>query len=49
LVGQEWSVRPKIGASDDPLPSQLMTMWALLYGLSHLARYQPAEWSQRSI
>jgi YaaC-like Protein len=45
LMGERsWSVRPRIGTGDGPPPSQLTTMWALLYGLSHLARYQPAVW-----
>lgn len=45
FAGQRsWAVRPRIGTGDGPPPSQLMTMWALLYGLSHLARYQPATW-----
>lgn len=43
-LGQSWAVRPRIGTGDDSPPSTLMTTWALLYGLSHLARYHPAEW-----
>ena len=35
---------PGVGANADVL-SPLMTWWALLYGLSHLARYEPAAWS----
>ena len=31
-------------ATGDP-PSELMTWWALLYGLSILARYHPREWT----
>jgi hypothetical protein len=36
---------PGVGANADVL-SPLMTWWALLYGLSHLARYEPAAWSK---
>ena len=41
-VGPRWW-RPLI-ATGDP-PSELMTWWALLYGLSILARYHPREWT----
>lgn len=34
--------RPRL--PDGPMPSPLMTWWALLYGFSILARYHPAEW-----
>jgi hypothetical protein len=35
---------PGVGTNLDVL-SPLMTWWALLYGLSHLARYEPAAWT----
>lgn len=37
-------LRPTIGDRHE-LPSPLMTWWALLYGLSMLARYYPADWT----
>lgn len=37
-------VRPRIGSGDGEPPSQLMTLWALLYAFSQLARYHPALW-----
>lgn len=35
---------PEIGGG--PSPSPLMLWWALLYGLSNLARYYPAAWAE---
>jgi hypothetical protein len=35
---------PGLGQNDDVL-SPLMVWWAVLYSLSHLARYQPASWT----
>ncbi len=40
--GQHW-LRPVLNESNDFL-SPLMTWWALLFGLSSLARYHPAPW-----
>jgi YaaC-like Protein len=40
---ERW-IRPKLGSKDSVPPSALMTWWALLYGLSILARYEPDEW-----
>jgi hypothetical protein len=37
-------VRPRVGSGDGEPPSQLMTLWALLYAFSQLARYHPALW-----
>jgi hypothetical protein len=39
----EWFLIPRLGDSG-ARPSRLLIWWALLYGLSSLARYQPAEW-----
>jgi hypothetical protein len=36
---------PAVGGNDRPM-HPLMTWWAVLYTLSMLARYQPAEWSE---
>jgi hypothetical protein len=36
---------PGLGSNNDAL-APLMVWWALLYALSHLARYQPATWSK---
>ncbi len=36
---------PGLGTNDDVL-APLMVWWALLYGLSHIARYQPAAWTR---
>jgi hypothetical protein len=36
---------PGLGANDDVL-APLMVWWALLYALSHVARYQPAAWTR---
>ena len=38
-----WWLRPSLNAAGDYL-LPLMTWWALLYGLSMLARYRPADW-----
>jgi hypothetical protein len=38
------AVRPRIGSGTDGPPSQLLTLWALLFGLSQLARYHPDVW-----
>jgi hypothetical protein len=47
-VGQSYLgsfyLRPAIEPGDLP-PSVLMTWWALLLGLSSLARYEPAKWT----
>ena len=40
--GRRW-LRPAVCGTDFP-PSLLMTWWAVLYGLSMLARYHPVEW-----
>jgi hypothetical protein len=40
LTGQRW-MRPSVGGS---ALSPLMTWWALLFGLSMLARYEPGAW-----
>lgn len=42
-VGRRW-LRPSLYDGEPP-PSPLMTWWALLFGLSMLARYHPAEWA----
>ncbi len=39
--GRRW-LRPLL--ADEMPPTPLMTWWALLYGLSMLARYHPARW-----
>jgi hypothetical protein len=39
-----YAVRPGIGTGDGPPPTQLMTLWALLYAFSQLARYEPEVW-----
>jgi hypothetical protein len=44
-VREEWWLRPSLNAAGNYL-GPLMTWWALLYGLSMLARYHPAEWVQ---
>jgi hypothetical protein len=41
---RRYVVRPRIGTGDGAPPSQLMTLWALLFALSQLARYHPALW-----
>lgn len=41
---ERYVVRPQIGTGQAAPPSQLMTLWALMYGLSQLARYHPDEW-----
>jgi hypothetical protein len=40
LIGQRW-MRPDVGGS---ALNPLMTWWALLFGLSMLARYEPGVW-----
>lgn len=40
----QYVVRPRIGTSATPPPSQLITLWALLYAFSQLARYEPEVW-----
>ncbi len=42
-VGRRW-LRPALSGTEPP-PSPLMTWWALLFGLSMLARYHPAKWA----
>lgn len=37
-------IRPQIDDAGSPLPSPLMTWWALLYSFSMLARYEPRKW-----
>lgn len=37
-------IRPRIGSGDAAPPSQLMTLWALVYAFSQLARYEPEVW-----
>ncbi len=44
-VSGTWWVRPDLNEAGDFL-WPLMTWWALLYGLSMLARYHPAEWTR---
>lgn len=39
-----YHLRPPVGGGHLPPPSLLMTWWALLYGLAHLARYSPHAW-----
>jgi hypothetical protein len=41
---RRFAIRPQIGQGPDPPPSQLLTLWALLFGLSRLARYHPDHW-----
>jgi hypothetical protein len=43
-VRDQWWLRPGLNDAGDFL-GPLMTWWALLYGLSMLARYYPAEWT----
>jgi hypothetical protein len=40
--GEHWLV-PLVGGADDDLPP-LLLWWILLFGLSLLARYEPADW-----
>jgi hypothetical protein len=42
--GEHWLV-PRVGESDDEL-SPLLLWWVLLFGLSLLARYEPAAWQK---
>jgi hypothetical protein len=44
--GATWVLRPRLGTGNGTPPSQLMILWALLFGLSTLARYHPALWVQ---
>jgi hypothetical protein len=37
-------IRPRIGSGEERPPSQLMTLWALVYAFSQLARYEPELW-----
>ena len=41
---QRYAIRPRIGRGNQNPPSQLMTLWALIYALSQLARYHPDAW-----
>jgi hypothetical protein len=41
---RNYVLRPCIDNGGTIPPSQLMTLWALIYGLSQLARYHPAQW-----
>jgi hypothetical protein len=43
-VGDRWFLQPLLG-SPPTAPKPLLTWWALLIGLSSLARYHPAEWT----
>jgi hypothetical protein len=40
-----YCLMPGLGPNDDVL-APLMVWWALLYGLSHIARYHPAAWTR---
>jgi hypothetical protein len=42
-IRDEWWLRPSLNTAGDYL-LPLMTWWVLLYGLSMLARYHPADW-----
>jgi hypothetical protein len=42
-TGRRW-LRPALSGAEPP-PSPLLTWWALLFGLSTLARYHPVEWA----
>ena len=42
-AGRRW-LRPALSGAEAP-PFALMTWWALLFGLSMLARYHPAKWA----
>lgn len=42
-VGERFYLRPTLGDNDEEI-SLLMSWWALLLGLSSLARYEPAAW-----
>ena len=42
IQGRRW-IRPMLDSGQD-MPSPLMTWWALLYALSHFARYRPTKW-----
>src|SRR5581483_761313 len=44
LSEAKFIIRPRQGTGFGIPPSQLMTLWALLYGLSQLARHHPAAW-----
>ena len=37
-------LRPRLGELESDAPSLLMTFWALMFGLSQLARYHPEQW-----
>lgn len=37
-------VRPRVGDAATPPPSEFLTLWALLFCLSELARYYPDSW-----
>jgi hypothetical protein len=39
-------LRPALVDAGGPPPSLLMSWWALLFGLSMLARYEPATWAE---
>jgi hypothetical protein len=43
-LGSTVYIRPAIGEASPP--SILMTWWAVLFALSHLARYEPATWTR---
>ena len=44
LLSRSFVFRPPVGEADGEPPSQLMTVWALLFTLSQLTRYYPAAW-----
>jgi hypothetical protein len=39
-----YAVRPRLGTGYGRPPSRLLTLWALLFALSHLARYHSDRW-----
>lgn len=43
-VGSNFMVRPRVGEEAIPPPSEFLTLWALLFCLSELARYYPDTW-----
>jgi hypothetical protein len=44
MLPRQFVFRPSLGEQVEAPPSQLMTMWALLFALSQLTRYYPAGW-----
>jgi hypothetical protein len=41
---RKYAIRPRIGTGGGTPPSELMTLWALVYAFSQLARYHPDLW-----